>query len=269
MNNSRLNGTSLRLIATDLDGTLLNTQGQLSPRNAAALKLAQEAGLVVVLVTGRPVRMVLPLARELGLYGHVICTNGAATHRLPGGESEDARDIAPEVLRSVVPRLRQAIPDLGFALEYGDRVVRERVLRDDPESVADILSALTPAGQPVLKLIAKSASHDTHALNALINALAAGQLEATSSGASFSEVAAWGVNKGYALTRLYRSLGLEAAQCIAFGDAHNDLPMFSCVGTSVAMRNASAEVQQAASQVSASNDEDGVALVIEALLEAQ
>jgi Cof subfamily protein (haloacid dehalogenase superfamily) len=271
VNSLGLNGTGIRLIATDLDGTLLNTQGQLSPRNAAALKLAQTVGLVVVLVTGRPVRMVLPLARELGLHGHVICTNGAATHRLPGGESEDARGIAPEVLRSVVPRLRQAIPDLGFALEYGDRVVRERVLRDDPESVADILSALalTPAGQPALKLIAKSASHDTHALNALINALAAGQLEATSSGASFSEVAAWGVNKGYALTRLYRSLGLEAAQCIAFGDAHNDLPMFGCVGTSVAMLNASAEVQQAASQVSASNDEDGVALVIEALLEAQ
>ena len=257
----------IRLIATDLDGTLLNTAGELSVRNAAALKLAQRAGLVVVLVTGRPVRMVLPLARELGLHGHVICTNGAATHRLPGGESEDARGIAPEVLRSVVPRLRQAIANVGFALEYGDRVVREHSLRGDPESVADILDSLNE--RTVLKLIARSAAHDTHELNALINTLAAGQLEATSSGASFSEVAAWGVNKGYALTRLYRSLGLEAEQCLAFGDAHNDLPMFGCVGTSVAMRNASAEVQRSASQVTASNDEDGVALVIEALLEAQ
>ena len=269
MNSSDLNSRGIRLIATDLDGTLLNTAGELSTRNAAALKRAQQAGLVVVLVTGRPVRMVLPLARGLDLHGHVICTNGAATHRLPGGESEDARGIEPDVLRSVVPRLRQAIQGVGFALEYGDRVVRERVLRDDPESVADILSVLAPEYPPALKLIARSAAQGAHELNALINTLAAGQLEATSSGASFSEVAAWGVNKGYALTRLYRSLGLEAAQCLAFGDAHNDLPMFGCVGTSVAMRNASAEVQRAASQVSASNDEDGVALVIEALLEAQ
>ncbi|WP_424950261.1 Cof-type HAD-IIB family hydrolase [Deinococcus sp.] len=257
----------IALIATDLDGTLLNTGHALSARNAAALKRAQEAGLVVVLVTGRPIRMVLPLARELGLHGHVICTNGAATHRLPGGEREDAQGIPAEVLRGVVPRLRQGIAGVGFALEYGDRVVRETGLRDDTESVPDILDALN--NEVALKLIVRSPGHETHALNAVINALCAGELEATSSGASFSEVAAWGVNKGYALSRLYRSLGLEAGQCLAFGDAHNDLPMFGCVGTAVAMGNAPADLKQAASRVTASNDEDGVALVIEALLEAR
>jgi len=257
---------NVRLIATDLDGTLLNSRGELSARNAAALKAAQHAGLVVVLVTGRPVRMVLPLAQRLGLHGHVLCTNGAATHRLPDGEREDVRGLSPSVLRTVIPRLRRAVPGVGFALEYGDRVVRERGLRDDPESVPDILDALD--GGLALKLIARSPGHDTHALNAVINALCGGELEATSSGANFSEVAAHGVNKGYALARLQRALGLEAADCVAFGDAHNDLPMFAAVKWAVAMDNAPDDVKRLASQVTASNDDDGVAQVIETLLAA-
>lgn len=258
---------SPRLIATDLDGTLLGTGGELSARNAAALKAAQQAGIVVVLVTGRPVRMVLPLAQGLELRGHVLCTNGAATYRLPGGELEDRHGFPRAVLLAEIPRLRQAVPGVAFALEYGDRVVRERGLRDDPDSVPDIL-AMPDDGVP-LKLIVRSPGHDTHTLNALINRLCAGQLEATSSGASFSEVAAHGVNKGSALARLRGQLGLAADECLAFGDAHNDLPMFAEVGTSVAMGNAPLDVQRAASQVTASNDQDGVAAVIEQLLETR
>ncbi len=260
--------TQIKLIASDLDGTLLGSQGELSARNAAALQAAQAAGLVVVLVTGRPVRMVLPLAQQLGLHGHVICTNGAATHRLPGGEGEDRVGIARHVLQAAIPRLRRAIPGVAFALEYGDRVIRERVLRDDAESVPDILSVLDEYSSP-LKLIVRGAGLDTHALNARINALCAGQLEASSSGASFSEVAAHGVNKGYALARLCGQLGLEGGQCLVFGDAHNDLPMFAWASLSVAMSNAAPEVQRAASEVTLSNDEDGVAVVIERLLEGQ
>lgn len=258
----------IKLIASDLDGTLLGSQGNLSARNAAALQAAQAAGLTVVLVTGRPVRMVLPLAQQLGLHGHVICTNGAATHRLPGGEGEDRVGIAPHVLQAAIPRLRQAIPGVAFALEYGDRVIRERSLRDDADSVPDILSVLDDHQVP-LKLIVRGAGLDTHALNARINALCAGQLEASSSGASFSEVAAHGVNKGYALARLCGLLGLEGGQCLVFGDAHNDLPMFAWAGASVAMNNAVQGVQRAAGEVTLSNDEDGVAVVIERLLETQ
>lgn len=260
--------SEIRLIASDLDGTLLGSQGNLSARNAAALQAAQAAGLTVVLVTGRPVRMVLPLAQQLGLHGHVICTNGAATHRLPGGEGEDRVGIPPHVLQAAIPRLRQAIPGVAFALEYGDRVIRERALRDDVDSVPDILSVLNDHQVP-LKLIARGAGLDTHALNARINALCAGQLEASSSGASFSEVAAHGVNKGYALARLCGLLGLEGGQCLVFGDAHNDLPMFAWAGASVAMNNAVQGVQRAAGEVTLSNDEDGVAVVIERLLETQ
>jgi hydroxymethylpyrimidine pyrophosphatase-like HAD family hydrolase len=263
----RLPLQDIRLIASDLDGTLLNSQGELSVRNAAALEAAQLAGLVVVLITGRPVRLVLPLARELALSGHVICANGAATYRLPGGEIEDVVGIAPEVLQGAIPRLRASVPGIGFALEYGDVVIRERALRDDPDSVPDILDAVQQ--RPLLKLIARAPELDTHALNDRINLLCTGILDATSSGASFSEVAANGANKGFALARLCGLLGVQQHEIMAFGDAHNDLPLLAQAGVPVAVGNAVLDLKQAALLVTGSNDEDGVAQVIERVLESR
>ena len=257
----------IRLVATDLDGTLLNNQGEVSERSAAALRATQAAGLTVVLVTGRPVRMVVPMAEELGLHGHVICANGAGTYRLPGGEPEDLAGISPELLRRLIPRLRLDLPGVGFALEYGDVVLREVILRDDEGSVPDILTAVQE--RPLLKLIVRAPGLDTHALNGRINALCAGELEASSSGASFSEVAAHGVNKGYALARLCGLLGVERGEVLAFGDAHNDLPLLAQAGRAVAMGNAVPELKTATGEVTLSNDDDGVALVLEALLGAR
>ena len=257
----------IRLIATDLDGTLLNSQGELSGRSAAALRAAQAAGLTVVLVTGRPVRMVVPLAGELGLNGHVICANGAGTYRLPGGEPEDLAGISPGLLRQLIPRLRLDLPGIGFALEYGDVVLRETVLRQGEGSVPDILTAVQE--RPLLKLIVRAPGLDTHALNARINALCAGELEASSSGASFSEVAAHGVNKGYALARLCGLLGVKRGEVLAFGDAHNDLPLLAQAGRAVAMGNAVPQLKTAADEVTLSNDDDGVAIVLEALLDGR
>ncbi|GGJ75691.1 Cof-type HAD-IIB family hydrolase [Deinococcus aquiradiocola] len=252
------------LIATDLDGTLLDARGEVSARNAAALRAAQAAGVVVVLVTGRPVRMVLPLARDLRLDGHVICSNGAATHRLPDGRAEDAAGIPPDVLRRVIGTLRAGVPGVTFALEYGDEVIRERALRDAEDSVTDILSAVQE--RPLLKLIVRSAGEGTHDLNRRINALCGEEVQASSSGATFSEVAAAGVDKGYALSRLCAQLGVPGSRVMAFGDAHNDLPMFAFAGARVAVGNAVPELRAAASAVTAAHDEDGVAVTIEALL---
>jgi hydroxymethylpyrimidine pyrophosphatase-like HAD family hydrolase len=257
----------IKLIASDLDGTLLNTRGGLSGRTAAALGAAQLAGLVVVLITGRPVRLALPLARELALHGHVICANGAATYRLPGGDMEDVQGISPQVLQDAIPRLRVAIPGVSFALEYGDVVIREHGLRDDQDSVPDILEAVQ--ARPLLKLIVRAPDLDTHTLNERINLLCAGVLDASSSGATFSEVAVHGANKGYALARLCGLLGVQQSEVLAFGDAHNDLSLLAQAGVSVAVSNAVPELQQAATFVTDSNDQDGVAQVIERVLESR
>ena len=257
----------LRLVATDLDGTLLNTAGEVSERSRAALTGVQAAGGVVVLITGRPSRMVLPMAGELGLSGHVICSNGAALHRLSDGGAEALFPVPPGVLRRAVPLLRAACPDLGLALEWGVGMQAEVAYRAAPGSVGDVLDALE-GGPPVLKVMARSASRSPLELCGLINDRCGQALHASTSGAPFAEIAARGVHKSAALSQLCAALGLQAAEVIAFGDAPNDLPLLAWAGRGVAVANADAEVKALAGEVTLSNDQDGVAVVLERLLAA-
>ncbi|AZI43392.1 HAD family phosphatase [Deinococcus psychrotolerans] len=258
---------TFKLVASDLDGTLLSSAGEVSVRSRAALAGVQAAGGVVVLITGRPSRMVLPLASALGLSGHVICSNGAAIHRLPGGEPEDLRTLSPEVLRCAVPALRLACPDLGLALEWGSGMQAETAYRAAPDSVSDVLNFLD-AGHPVLKVMARSATLSPAQLTELINARCGDELHASLSGAPFAEIAARGVHKSAALARLCAGLGIRAGEVLAFGDAPNDLPLLSWAGCGVAVANAVPEVLAVADQVTLNNDEDGVAALLERLLAA-
>ncbi|ULH15475.1 Cof-type HAD-IIB family hydrolase [Deinococcus sp. KNUC1210] len=264
----------MKLIATDLDGTLLNSAGEVSARSRATLQRAQQAGLVVVLITGRPSRMVLPLAEHLGLQGHIICSNGAATHRLPDGTAEDLQPIPAQVLHTLIPRLRAELPDVSLALEWGSGMAREQDVPDVTHA-AEARGAAQPSpellslldSQPILKLIARSAALDPLALNTRINALGAGSVHASSSGAPFSEVAASHVSKAYALERLCGLLGVAARDVVVFGDAPNDLPMMTWAGRAVAVANAQPVVQQTADEVTLSNDQDGVAAYLERYLD--
>ena len=244
------------LIASDLDGTLLNSAGEVSARSRAALQAAQARGWVVVLVTGRPSRTVLPLAGHLGLRGHVICSNGAATHRLPDGLAEDRQPIPAGVLRALIPALYREVPGVRLALEWGDGMAQ-----GDDHALLALLEE-----RAVLKLIARSAQLTPLELNARIGALGAGEVAASWSGAPFSEVAAAHVSKASALARLCGGLGMEAGQVVAFGDAPNDLPMLEWAGRAVAVANAEPGVLEAADEVTLSNDQDGVAVYVEGLL---
>ncbi|WP_293912892.1 HAD family hydrolase [Deinococcus sp.] len=261
----------LRLLATDLDGTLLSTAGTVSKRSRRALASVQAAGGVVVLITGRPSRMVLGVAEELGLIGHVICSNGAATHRLSDGAAEERLSLAPEILRRVIPLLRAAVPGIGLALEWGDAMAAEQSYRRLPESdgaadVPDILGVIG-AGHPVLKVMARSARHAPPDLARLINACCGAEVHASTSGAPFAEIAAQGVDKGAALERLCLRLGVTQGQVIAFGDAPNDLPLLAWAGYGVAVANADQALLELADEVAPSNDADGVAVVVERLLD--
>lgn len=262
---------TFKLVASDLDGTLLNGAGEVSQRSRKALAAVQAVGSVVVLTTGRPSRMVLPLARELNLSGHVICSNGAAIHRL-GGQTEDLRVLQPEVLRRVVTRLRSACPDVGLVLEWGSGMQVETAYQQLAESqgenrsgVGDVLDLLNH-GYPVLKVMARSLRLSPHQLAELINNQSGDEVHASLSGAPFAEIAAKGVHKSAALERLCAALGITAAEVVAFGDAPNDLSLLEWAGHSVAVANAAPEVKALADEVTLSNDLDGVAVVLERLL---
>jgi Cof subfamily protein (haloacid dehalogenase superfamily) len=267
--NALMPADSPHLVAIDLDGTLLRSDGTVSARTAAALDRVQQAGARFVFVTGRPPRSVLNTLQPLGFAGEVICANGALTLDLRTGRLSDKTLIPAGVLAEAAGRLRRAIPGIGIAVEYTDRYVRDR--HYEPGAWANSVSI---PWRPDEELFARDAvkllgRHPTLSEDELLGlaAPAVGDIVAVyhSGGLRLLEATAAGVSKGTALARLAGRLGIAAADTVAFGDMVNDLPMLAWAGRSYAMANAHPDVLAAADRVVPGNDDDGVATVVERL----
>lgn len=256
------------LVATDLDGTLLRSDGTVSDRTRAALAAAEEAGALVVVVTGRPPRWMGRIGEEVGRTGLAICANGAIVWDLERQEVVRENPIDPGTAADVVRRLRDALPELAFAVERGTSFGHEPTYRPRSQVPDDVLVAHADelVAAPVAKLLAR---HDSMGPDELLAAAAevVGDL-ATLTHASTGgllEISAAGVSKAVALEELAAGHGLGAADAVAFGDMPNDLTMLAWAGRGVAVANAHPDVLAAADEVTASNDEDGVAAVVERL----
>lgn len=257
------------LVASDLDGTLLRSDGTVSDRTRAALAAAEDAGALVVVVTGRPPRWMGPVAEAVGGTGLAICANGAVVWDLERGDIVRENPIDPTTAADLVRRLREALPDLVFAVERGVDFAREPAYRTRAAVPDDVLVAHADelVAAPMAKLLAR---HDAMGPDELLAAAreVVGDL-ATLTHASTSgllEISAAGVSKAVALEELAAEHGLGAADAVAFGDMPNDLSMLTWAGHGVAVANAHRHVLAAADEVTASNDEDGVALVVERLV---
>jgi len=262
-------GARPRLVALDLDGTLLRSDGSLSARTLAALGAVRRAELTLVIVTARPPRRMRDIALKTGLSGLAICSNGAVVYDLDQHCIVQQTTIAADRARELVVRLRNALPDVAFAIEAGSRygcepsyVIQTEHPHDaaDPAMLREDALALCLLG--VTKLIVQ---HRESTLAQLLRVARehADELTVTHSGSEFVEIAPAGVTKAVALAALCARLGVAAAQVVAFGDMPNDLPMLSWAGRGVAVANAHPEVLSVAREVTASNDADGVALVLE------
>jgi Cof subfamily protein (haloacid dehalogenase superfamily) len=263
-----------RLLALDLDGTLLRSDGTLSPRTRQALKRAEAAGVELVVVTARPPRYVTRLAWELDLAGGeggvALCANGAIEYDLGTGSWRADRPLPLATARRTVAALSG--PGVGFAVETGDRVVHEPGFATG--NAADVrlpvtdLEEMWAVGLPIVKLLARSVT--VHADDLLAAALAAvgDEVECTHSGGrGLLEISASGVSKVAGLARLCERLGIAAEHVVAFGDAPNDLAMLRWAGTGYAVANAHPAVLAAVDRHTAANDADGVAVVLEGLLQ--
>lgn len=262
-----------KLIATDLDGTLIRSDGTVSERTVAAVARAEEAGLAVVMVTGRPPRWMHGIARQLGHRGQAICANGAVLYDLHTETIVSRRTIEPDLLAELVGRLRAVLPELGFAVEYGEGFLFEshyNLGRWDArswggEAVEDD-KALT--ARPATKLLALHPPTDMEELLRRAHEEIGDLVTIThSSGRALLEISALGVTKASALSDYCAERSLTPADVVAFGDMPNDLPMLTWAGHSYAMGNAHRDVLAAVPLRTASNDQDGVAQVIETLLE--
>ena len=262
--------TGIQLIASDLDGTLLNSHHEVSPRTVAALQAWQEAGRHVVIATGRPPRWVTFLLEFGFSEGLVICSNGALTYDLATAQTSIRRCLDLESVQLLIKAMREVAPAATFAVEFGDRVIRDQNFPvTDPtaaETSHDDVSRLTQS-DPIAKLLMHSANHELEDLLRIATETIDPMLAlATISGDRYLEVAAAGITKADALIEHAQRLGLDASQVIAFGDQQNDIPMLEWAGHSVAMDNGAGIVKGLATEVTATNDEDGVAVVIERLL---
>ena len=260
------------LIAVDLDGRLLRSDRTISPRTIAALSTAREIGWHVVPVTARPPRFFQSLASRHEIFDFAICCNGALIYDIVAGKVLEHAALDPAEALAIATQLRARLPGVCFAVEMGLRYGWDAAYAAMPGALLDPDG--TPAEidlllrEPVTKLIVR---HPELAFERLLDAalgLGLSGCEITHSTTEFLEISRRGVDKAATLSQTVARLGLSSADVIAFGDMPNDLPMLRWAGHSVAVANAHPEVLAAADAVTASNDEDGVAVMLEQLLGA-
>ncbi len=243
----------------------------MSPRVRAALGAARAAGLRVVLATARPVRVVRPLADDLGLGGHAICLGGAQRYDLDRGALVGEDRLDHKTATAVLGALRAAHPDVLVVAEVGLDIHVEHGFslgdwgfRDLPaHTVRGSLAELDPG---VTALLAGHAHVPLDELELVAGAAADGRAAITRSGGPHIEVFAPGVSKGAGLAALCAELGIPAADVVAVGDHRNDVEMVRWAGRGIAVANAVPELLAVADGVVPANAGDGVAVLVEELL---
>ncbi|MFB4275630.1 HAD family hydrolase [Nonomuraea sp. MTCD27] len=259
-----------RIVATDLDGTLLTSDGTVSPRTRKALRAARTAGADIVFVTARAPRGIREIAGQAGVTGTAICSNGAIVYDLATDEITASSPLDPRAAREVAQALAQALPGIGLAVETGRNVLTEaaytRRVEHDLAFYREVGSVFDE-DQPIVKLLALSPAHTADEMYAAVSAAIGHLAEVTYSGVEgLLEISAPGVTKAVTLDRLCRERGFGAGDVVAFGDMPNDLAVLMYAGAGYAMANAHPLVLSAAAYRTLSNDEDGVAVVLESLL---
>jgi Cof subfamily protein (haloacid dehalogenase superfamily) len=262
----------MRLIATDLDGTLLRGDLTISARTVEVLRRMSAEGTPVALATGRPVRWLSRVYEQLGEPLPAVCANGAVVYDPGTDEVLRADPLAPELLGEVCRRLRAEVPGVTFAVEvddgrsmrYEEAFPRRWDAGDPTLRAVESLDELT--GAPAVKLLARAEEQDPDVFVQIVAGCLAGLAEAThSSHSGLVEISAAGVTKAAGLAWLCARLNVDAAQVVAFGDMPNDVPMLAWAGRAVAVANAHPAVKQIADEVTASNENDGVAVYLETL----
>lgn len=258
-----------KLVASDLDGTLVRSDGTLDDRTRRAIAAAESAGATVVFCTARPHRGLTPLAEATGHRGVAICNNGAMLWDLHTEAVIEASHLQPAIAQELVALLEAELPGGAWAVERTGGFGREpgyvtRWPIPDDTTVAAVHALIA---EPAVKLMLR---HDRLTADDLLERAreACGHLAEFSHSSTTDallEISAAGVSKATALARLCEQRYIDRRDVIAFGDMPNDLPMLAWAGHAVAVANAHPDVRAAADEVTASNDESGVALVLERL----
>lgn len=260
-----------RLIATDLDGTLLAPDGHVSARTRDALERAAAAGVELVVATGRGRLTALPKLESIPAIRWVVCSNGAMVWDRHRNTVHLHRPMARGVGAAVIAGLRANVPRVGIGWETADGFGFDQWFERPPPSIGELglrnsVAEPVEATEVTKLLVAVGAVERYDQLADELDPHFPDTVTATSSGGTFVEATAAGVDKGSTLASLTAHLGVDATEVWAFGDQHNDMTMLAWAGVGVAMGNAHPEVAAASDRMAGSNGEDGVAAVIDDLL---
>jgi Cof subfamily protein (haloacid dehalogenase superfamily) len=261
-----------RLIVSDMDGTLLRRDETVSAGTVAELERWRTAGVPVVLATGRPPRWMHEIREVLG-FGLAVCCNGAVTIDLERLEVLDEDLLSPGALRTVSAELRRRQPDTWFAVEYGDQFRHESTYKprwdvDGPGVTEATLEEMVAA--PVAKLLARHERLRPEEFVAIVADVIGNLATVThSSTDALAEISAPGVTKASGLAKVAARQGISPGDVVVFGDMPNDVAAFEWVraggGRAVAMAHAHPDLMAVATDVTGTNDEDGVAAFLAAL----
>ena len=262
-----------RLIALDVDGTLLDPAHLLTPRTRAAILSAQRRGARICLATGKLLVSVRPLLAELAVGGVHITCNGAALMDAATGAPIASWPLSGAQAAEALAAIRACAPKMGIAWYTTDAIYTDaphgpldttlaayhepalrHIARLDSSSIAPPLKFLMTGDQPGLRAL----------LDGLLERIGA-TLTVTRTTSEFVEVMAPGVSKGVALHELIARLGVPREAVVAFGDGENDIQLLEAAGLGIAMANAMPALLPYAAETTLSNAEDGVAVALERL----
>ena len=268
-----VSGKRPKLIGTDLDGTIVAHYGFISERTKIAFAAAHKAGIHIYFVTGRPIRWMVEIKNNFD-FGLGICGNGAMLYDFKNEKILEEWLFSVENLLESVKRLRKVIPPISFAVEIEENFHREKNyvprwdIGADDDGVEKIEDAITA---PALKLLARCSAGEftSDEMLAIANKELATLATATHSNLTDSllEISSLGVSKGATLAKIAARHGLTAADCVTFGDNPNDFSMLSWADRSWAMADGHPDLMKYAKFQTDAHQEDGVAKVIERLLE--
>ncbi|AWI29882.1 HAD family hydrolase [Streptomyces tirandamycinicus] len=260
-----------RLIATDLDGTLLRSDESVSQRTRHALAAATAAGAAHIVVTGRGVPWTRHILDDLGYHGLAVCGQGAQVyhageHRLLTSVTLDRRLAALAVSKLEAEAGPLALAASRDGLD-GEVVVGPGYrTQDGPLPVVAVDDPAELWALPLTKLYMQHPDLDDDELTRFARSTVGGLVDVVMAGEGIVEILPLGLSKATGLSLAARRLGLRATQTIAFGDMPNDIPVFGWAAHGVAMANAHDELKAVAHRITASNEQDGIALVLEELL---
>ncbi|WP_199440711.1 HAD family hydrolase [Umezawaea beigongshangensis] len=263
-----------RLVASDVDGTLLGLGPLVSERTAAAVARVRESGTPFVLVTGRPPRWVPDVARSAGHDGLAVCANGAVLYDVGADRVLWQRCLEPVQLSDLADAADSALPGSALAAERVgatafDDDVRQFVAENSyqhPWAGSDQVdvSRAEVLGHPAVKLLVEHGEMTSGQMAEALEAVLGDAFAVTfSTDSGMVEISAAGVTKATGLADVAQRYGVRADDVVAFGDMPNDVPMLRWAGHGVAMSGGHPEALAAADEVTAPSTEDGVALVLE------